>query len=177
MEDKKFQEPIFKHYFKAKDFGGFLSVIPFDMGEKFNIQIGQTDAQNKLKQFTSVYAEFVLLATYLRSVSRDTVAHVFSTPKEQATLTVYGGGNVDGNEVSRVLKVTPEKQPYQLGDGFWWKCGYFKGKKTATGAYIPDMSSPIQQDRIKISRQTMEEISYIIDNYILKHDLKKSTND
>lgn len=169
MDDKKFEEPIFKHFFKTKTFGGFCSIIPFNEGRKFNIQVGQVEADNKLKQFTPTYVEFVLLGAYLRSVVRGTVADAF----ENATLVVYGGGTVDGEDVARILKIAPDSGEYTPKVDYFWKCGHFKARKTSTGAYVPDMKSPIQQNGIKISRQTMDEISYIIDNHIMKVELGK----
>ncbi len=168
-EEKKYADPLFKHVFKTKSFGGFLSIYPFDQGSKFNIQIGELDADNKLVQVTSTYVEYVLLGAYLKAVVLGREKEAFTPPKiEPGTLQVFGGGNVDGNDVARVLKVDP---PSGEANSFNWKCGHFKGRKTSTGAYIPDMSSPIQTNYIKISRQTMHEISYIIDLYMMKKEL------
>lgn len=177
--EKEFEKHIFKHYFKAKSAAGFLSITPFNEGAKFKIEVGETTTDNKLIQVTSTYVNFVNLAAYLRSVLRNTAETVYwdNGSKSPATLVVYGGATLDGVDTARILKVTPmfddfNNKVYKPSLPFQWKCGHFKAKKTYSGGFQPmDMKSPIQQNTIKITRQTMEEISYIVDTHILKVEL------
>jgi hypothetical protein len=175
--NKEFEKPVFKHFFKTKSMGGFLTITPFNEGRKFNIEVGEVGADDKLKQVTNAYVEFVNLAAFLRAVVRGTASEVYRDPKVgPATFTQFGGALVDNKPVSRVLKITPmftdfNAKVYDTPLPFQWKCGHFEAKKTGVGAFIPNMGKPLQQNGIKISRQTMEEISYLVDNHILKVDL------
>lgn len=183
-----FEEPLHKHYFKMRDFGGLLSITPFTNAEKFKIDIGQLDGNDKLVQATEAYVEFVSLAAFLRAVVNNTVEHVFLEPKTRnaGTLVQYGGGSKDGQVISRILKIAPDlgvdkdgkaTKPYGPGSGFVWKCGHFAATKGANGAIVPDMSKPIQQNFIKTSRQVISEIAVKVDLFMTAYAVGKTRND
>ena len=76
----------------------------------------------------------------------------------------YGGGMIEGKPVSRIFKA----HYWQAGESydetsFVWKCGHFAARKSDSGAFIPDMKQMISMDSIKVSRQDVCSISYLVD--------------
>lgn len=181
-EETKFEDPIFKHYFKTKDRGGLLSITPWNEASKFKIDIGATDANDKLVGATAGYVEFIELAAFLRAVVNHTAQHSYVERDKQrnvlsvATLVQYGGAVIDGQPVSRIVKIQPDgdvksHERFEMGTDFQWKTGHFAARKLANGAFIPDMSKPLSQNLIKVTRRAMGAISYKIDLHILKQEL------
>ena len=76
----------------------------------------------------------------------------------------YGGGMLDGKPVSRIFKAHywHSSDTYD-STSFVWKCGHFAARKSDSGAYIPDMKQMISSDSIKVTRQDVCSISYLID--------------
>jgi hypothetical protein len=75
-----------------------------------------------------------------------------------------------GQSISRIFKC----QYWQSGDNvdtnaFIWKAGHFKARKSDSGAFIPDMKSPLSVDSIKVSRQDIVSISYLLDLSLASH--------
>jgi len=90
-----------------------------------------------------------------------------STPESFVS---YGGTSADGQPISRIFKA----QYWQSGDNvdpsaFMWKIGHFKARKSDSGAFIPDMKSPISVDSIKVTRQDIVSISYLLDLALTSH--------
>jgi hypothetical protein len=46
---------------------------------------------------------------------------------------------------------------------FVFKCGHFAARKSESGAFIPDMKQLISVDSIKVTRQDISSISYLLD--------------
>jgi hypothetical protein len=89
----------------------------------------------------------------------------------------YGGANIEGQPVSRILKVhhwQQEKDKYDPS-AFVWKCGHFKARKSSTGAFIPDMRAPISIHSIKVSRQEMNELALALSLALTNHAARTET--
>jgi len=71
---------------------------------------------------------------------------------------------IEGTPVSRIFK-SPYWQSGETFDStsFVWKCGHFAAKKSDSGAFIPDMKQMISMDTIKVTRQDICSISYLLD--------------
>lgn len=170
--DKKYEDDVFKKWFKTGSKQGFVSIrAAFPIG-KFVIDIGET-GDGGLKGNTQCYVNAVDLATYIKAVYDGVAPRLYTKNGKAGVPTdegfVYYGGsakdkNYSGNAVSRVLKV----HHWVTGSGdsasfdnnaFVWKCGHFAGKVTATGAILPNMSSPLSVNSIKVTRVEMAQIN------------------
>jgi len=176
-EKKEYDSPLYKKWFRSKTQSGFLSIRPWFVGMKFNIDIGKTNLEGKLESSTSCFVDAVDFAAYLKSIV--TGNGVLNYPANQRTGTTlpesfvsYGGAIINNQPVSRILKIqywqNTDSQTYDQ-TSFVWKSGHFKARKTESGAFIPDMKSPISVDSIKVSRQEMVSISYLLDLCLYSH--------
>jgi hypothetical protein len=174
-EKKEYDAPLYKKWFRSKTQSGFLSIRPWFVGMKFNIDIGKTSADGKLESSTSCFVDAVDFAAYLKSVVNGTGSINYPANERAGTTTPesfvsYGGAIINNQPVSRILKI----QYWTSNDtidptAFIWKSGHFKARKSDSGAFIPDMKSPISVDSIKVSRQEMVGISYLLDLCLQSH--------
>ena len=168
-DDKDYENDLYKKWFRSKTQSGFLSISPWFTGMKLKIDIGKTSPDGKLLGHTQLYVDAVDFAAYLKSITLGTAADIYPandrlgipTPEAYAS---YGGGKIDGKPVSRIFKA----HHWSSGDtydsnAFVWKAGHFTARVSDSGAYIPDMKSPISVDSIKVTRQDISSISYIVD--------------
>lgn len=162
------RDPIlYKKYFKSRSAEGFLTIKPWFEALKVSIDIGAV-RNGQLASSTLAYMNAIELATYLQAVVNNNAERLYPSNERAGLptnegLIVYGGGQADGKTVARIIKIHRwTTSDNQEGDPnfFAWKAGSFVGRRTGTGAVTPDMSQPITQDLIKISRREMAEISY-----------------
>lgn len=175
-DDKpKYSNTLYKKWFRSKTQSGFVSIRPWFQGMKFSIDIGRTNPDGKLESSTNCFLDAVDFAAYLKAIVNGTAISNFPANDRLGTSTPesfvsYGGGNINGQPVSRIFKA----QYWQSGDNvdssaFIWKAGHFKARKSDSGAFIPDMKSPISVDSIKVSRQDIVSISYLLDLSLISH--------
>ncbi len=174
-EKKEYDSPLYKKWFRSKTQSGFLSIRPWFVGMKFNIDIGKTSSDGKLESSTSCFADAVDFAAYLKSIVTGNGTLNYPANERIGTTTPesfvsYGGAIINNQPVSRILKI----QYWTSNDNvdvsaFVWKSGHFKARKSDSGAFIPDMKSPISVDSIKVSRQEMVSISYLLDLCLQSH--------
>jgi hypothetical protein len=174
-DKKEYDAPLYKKWFRSKTQSGFLSIRPWFVGMKFNIDIGKTNPDGKLESSTSCFVDAVDFAAYLKSIVNGTGALNYPANERAGTTTPesfvsYGGAIINNQPVSRILKI----QYWTANDNvdssaFIWKSGHFKARKSDSGAFIPDMKSPISVDSIKVSRQEMVGISYLLDLCLQSH--------
>jgi hypothetical protein len=168
-ENKDYENDLYKKWFRSKTQSGFLSIRPWFTGMKLKIDIGKTSADGKLLGHTNVYVDAVDFAAYLRSIVQGNAASIYPAndrlglPTSEAFAS-YGGAKIDNKPVSRIFKShywisndTPDPT------AFVWKSGHFSARVSDTGAFIPDMKSPLSVDSIKVTRQDISSISYIVD--------------
>jgi hypothetical protein len=175
LNQKKYDKELYKKWFRSKTQSGFISIKPWYEGLKFKIDIGRTSNEGKLDSNTTVYVDVVDFAAYLKSVTNGTATINYpANPKMGLThpesFVAYGGGIIDNKPISRIFK----SQYWQSGDtidtgSFVWKCGHFQARKSESGAFIPDMKSPLSVDSIKITRQDAVSISYLLDLSLISH--------
>ena len=175
QEKKDYDAPLYKKWFRSKTQSGFLSIRPWFVGLKFNIDIGKTSPDGKLDSSTSCFVDAVDFAAYLKSVVNGNA--VFNYPANERNGTThpesfvsYGGAIINNQPVSRILKI----QYWTSNDvvdtsAFIWKAGHFKARKSDSGAFIPDMKSPLSVDSIKVTRQEIVSISYLLDLCLQSH--------
>jgi hypothetical protein len=174
-EEKKYDQDLYKKWFRSKTQSGFLSIKPWYQGLKFKIDIGKTSPEGKLLSSTMVFVDAIDFAAYLRSVCNLTAPTLFPQNDKGGVPTAegfvsYGGGIIEQKPVSRIFK----SHYWQNGESFdstafVWKCGHFAARKTESGAFIPDMKSPISVDSIKVTRQDLLSISYMLDLSLVSH--------
>lgn len=175
-QDKKdYDAPLYKKWFRSKTQSGFLSIRPWFVGMKFNIDIGKTSADGKLESSTSCFVDAVDFAAYLKSVVNGNATLNYPANERNGTthpesFVSYGGAIINNQPVSRILKI----QYWTSNDtvdtsAFIWKAGHFKARKSDSGAFIPDMKSPLSVDSIKVSRQEIVAISYLLDLCLQSH--------
>lgn len=177
QDDKpKYTNTLYKKWFKSKTQSGFVSIRPWFQGMKFSIDIGKTNASGKLESNTNCFVDAIDFAAYLKAITNGTAALNFpanerlglATPEAYVS---YGGTmTAAGQSISRIFKC----QYWQSGDNvdtsaFIWKAGHFKARKSDSGAFIPDMKSPLSVDSIKVTRQDIVSISYLLDLSLVSH--------
>jgi hypothetical protein len=175
-DDKpKYNNNLYKKWFKSKTQSGFVSIRPWFQGMKFSIDIGKTNSDGKLESSTNCFVDAVDFGAYLKSIANNTALFNFPSNEKMGVSTPesfvsYGGSVVDGQPISRIFK----SQYWQSGEtfdstAFMWKIGHFKARKSDSGAFIPDMKSPLSVDSIKVTRQEIVSISYIVDLSLVSH--------
>lgn len=175
-DDKpKYNNTLYKKWFKSKSQSGFVSIRPWFQGMKFSVDIGKTSPEGKLLSNTNCFLDAVDFAAYLKAIVNGTAVSNFPANERMGTNTPesfvsYGGGNVNGQPISRIFK----SQYWQSGESydqsaFMWKIGHFKARKADSGAFIPDMKSPLSVDSIKVTRQDIVSISYLLDLSLISH--------
>lgn len=167
--EKEYQQDLYKKWFRSKTQSGFLSIRPWHQALKMRIDIGKTSSEGKLLSSTAVFLDSVDFASYLKSITNLTATTNYPVNDRIGLPTAesfasYGGAMIDGKPVSRIFK----SHYWQAGEtydtsSFVWKCGHFAARKSESGAFIPDMKSVISVDSIKVTRQDICSISYLID--------------
>jgi hypothetical protein len=170
-----YTQDLYKKWFRSKSQNGFVSIKPWMDALKLKIDIGKTSPEGKLLSSTNVFVDAVDFGAYLRSIVNGTAVRNFPANDRAGIPTAegyasYGGAVIDGKPVSRIFKA----HYWQSGEtvdenGFAWKCGHFAARKSDSGAFIPDMKSPISVDLIKVTRQDICSISYLIDLAMISH--------
>lgn len=168
-ETKDYQQDLYKKWFRSKTQSGFLAIKPWFQALKMKIDIGKTSSEGKLISSTNVFVDAIDLAAYLRAICSGSAKTIFTSndklgiPTEEGFAS-YGGAMIDGKPVSRIFKA----HYWQNGDSydetsFVWKCGHFVARKSDSGAFIPDMKQMLSIDSIKVTRQEIASISYLLD--------------
>lgn len=174
-ENKDYENDLYKKWFRSKTQSGFLSIRPWFAGMKLKIDIGKTSPDGKLISHTHLYVDAIDFAAYLKSIVQGTAERLFPanerlglpTPEAFAS---YGGAKIDGKPISRIFKAHHWTSNDQVDpNSFVWKSGHFAARVSDTGAFIPDMKSPISVDSIKVTRQDIVSISYLIDLALISH--------
>lgn len=177
---KDYDKPLYKKWFRSKVQTGFLSITPWHQALKMKIDIGKTSSEGKLLSSTNVFVDAVDLGAYLKSVVSMTAPSIYPANEKTGAPTAesfvsYGGAMIDGKPVSRIFKI----HYWQSGEdydssAFAWKCGHFAARKSDSGAFIPDMKSPLSVDSIKVTRQEVASISYLVDLSMISYVATKS---
>ena len=167
--DKDYQQDLYKKWFRSKTQSGFLAIRPWHQALKMKIDIGKTSSEGKLLSSTAVFVDSIDFAAYLKSITNSTALSNYPANERMGAPTAeafvsYGGAIIDGKPVSRIFK----SHYWQSGEeydssSFVWKCGHFAARKSDSGAFIPDMKSVISVDSIKVTRQDICSISYLMD--------------
>lgn len=168
-QNKEYQTDLYKKWFRSKSQSGFLAVRPWFDALKFKIDIGKTSPDGKLLSSTNVFVDAVDFAAYINSIVNGTAKINYQSNERMGVPTAegfvsYGGGMIDNKPVSRIFK----SHYWQSGESydetaFVWKCGHFAARKSDSGAFIPDMKQMISADSIKVTRQDICSISYLVD--------------
>jgi hypothetical protein len=169
--DKKIIPDLYKKWFKSPSASGFLSIKPILSIGKFRIDIGATGQDASLKSHTETFVDSILFATYLQTVTSGRGEVIYPANQKLGVTTsegivFYGGGTgQDGKPISRIFKSHHWRKGENEYDqtSFVFKCGHFKANKSSSGAFLPDMSSPLSTDSIKVTRVELAEISYRVD--------------
>lgn len=174
-DNKEYQQDLYKKWFRSKTQSGFLAIRPWNEALKMKIDIGKTSAEGKLISSTAVFVDSIDFAAYLRSITIGMASVNYPANDKMGIPTAegfvsYGGTTLDGKPISRIFK----SHYWQTGDtvdstAFVWKCGHFAARKSESGAFIPDMKSPISVDQIKVTRQDICSISYLMDLSMISH--------
>lgn len=171
--EKDYGEDLYKKWFRTGASGGFLSLRPWWDAGKLSVDIGEIDAGGGLKGHTNVWVGVIQLSVYLSAVANGVDAVLFPANAKAGLpspgMVYYGGAMTESGPVSRILKI----HHWMHGDGddasfdktaFVWKTGIFEGRRSQTGAFIPDMSKPARsQNMIKASLVEMAEMAYRLD--------------
>lgn len=175
-DDKpKYNNNLYKKWFRSKTQSGFVSIRPWFQGMKLSIDIGKTNPDGKLESSTNCFVDAVDFAAYLKSIVNGSAVINFPPNDRMGTNTPesfvsYGGGVVNGQTVSRIFKSQywPSGESFD-SSAFMWKVGHFKARKSDSGAFIPDMKAPLSVDSIKVTRQDIVSISYLVDLALVSH--------
>lgn len=166
---QQYENDLYKKWFRSKSQSGFLALRPWYKALKLKVDIGKTSPEGKLISSTNVFVDIIDFAAYLSAIANCTAVNNFPAndkmgiPTDEGFVS-YGGGMIDNKPVSRIFKA----HYWQSGDtydssSFVWKCGHFAARKSDSGAFIPDMKQMISVDSIKVTRQDICSISYLVD--------------
>jgi hypothetical protein len=166
---QQYENDLYKKWFRSKSQSGFLALRPWYKALKLKVDIGKTSPEGKLISSTNVFVDIIDFAAYLSAIANCTAVNNFPAndrmgiPTDEGFVS-YGGGMIDNKPVSRIFKA----HYWQSGDtydssSFVWKCGHFAARKSDSGAFIPDMKQMISMDSIKVTRQDVCSISYLVD--------------
>lgn len=179
VSERVYEKDLYKKWFRSKTQSGFISIRPWFAGMKFKIDIGKTGPDGKLISSTNVFVDAVDFAAWLRSVINGTAVKDFPANERTGAVTnesfvSYGGTEINSKPISRILKI----HHWQSGDtydasAFVFKAGHFEARKSDTGAFLPNMKSPISVDSIKVTRQELHSISYLVDLALASHVANK----
>jgi hypothetical protein len=168
-DQKSYEKPLYKKWFKSKAQSGFLTITPWVEALKLKIDIGKTSNEGKLLSSTNVFVDYIDFGAYLKSIvmgvgsSNYPANDRMGIPSPEGFVS-YGGGSSNGKAISRIFKCHYWKTGEEWDtSSFVWKTGHFEARKSDSGAFIPNMSSPISVDSIKVTRQEICSISYILD--------------
>ncbi|HJS83779.1 MAG TPA: hypothetical protein VJ742_13200 [Nitrososphaera sp.] len=172
-DERTYESELWKKWTKAGGISRFLALRFWRTAGKFSIDIGES-GDDGLRGSTKVFANAVSLATFLKAVQSG--QHLELYPEdERAKLPAgaymyYGGTQVGGKDISRILKIVH----WQVGgtpdpNSFAWKAGHFPARRPTTGAYIPDLSNPLSQHSIKVTRTDMAELSTLLNLALVQH--------
>lgn len=160
---------LHKKYFKSAKAEGFLTIRPWLEAGKFQIEVGEV-VDKALKSVSLAYVDAIELATYLKAVVSGHAEALYPPDPKNGVHTPesyvsYGGGNTPGGDVvARIVKIHHWVSNNNAdSSAFAWKCGNFEGKRTTTGAVVPELTKPISQNIIRVTRQEMAIISYKAD--------------
>jgi hypothetical protein len=177
---KSYEKDLYKKWFRSKTQSGFLSIRPWFDGLKLRIDIGKTSAEGKLISSTNVFVDIIDFGAYLKAITNGTAALAYPANEKMGVPTAegfvsYGGAKIDGKPISRIFKA----HYWQNGDNydstsFVFKTGHFEARMADSGAFIPDMKNIISFDSIKVTRQDIHSISYIVDLAIMSHVSNKT---
>jgi len=175
-DSKKYDQDLYKKWFRSKTQSGFVSIKPWYQGLKLKIDIGKTSSDGKLLGSTMVFVDAIDFAAYLDSVINGTAKTNFPINEKNGSPTnesfvSYGGGIIDSKPISRIFKSHYWQNSDKSYDekAFVWKCGHFTARKTDSGAFIPNMSSPVSVDSIKVTRQDIVSIAFILKLSLTSH--------
>jgi hypothetical protein len=168
-DNKDYQQDLYKKWFRSKTQSGFLAIKPWNQALKMKIDIGKTSSEGKLLSSTPIFVDSIDFGAYLKSIANGTSLINFPQNEKNGSPTPesfvsYGGSVIEGKPISRIFKA----HYWQSGEdydstSFVWKCGHFAARKSDSGAFIPDMKSPLSVDQIKVTRQEITSISYLVD--------------
>jgi len=174
-QEKNYEKPLYKKWFRSKTQSGFLSIRPWFQGLKFSIDIGKTSPEGKLDSSTACFVDAVDFAAYLKAIVDGNAVLNFPANSRMGTTTdesfvSYGGAIINNQPVSRIFKC----QYWSSNDAvdttaFIWKSGHFKARKSDSGAFIPDMKAPLSVDSIKVTRTEIVSISYLLSLCLHSH--------
>jgi hypothetical protein len=179
ITERVYEQDLYKKWFRSKTQSGFISIRPWFAGMKFKIDIGKTGPDGKLISSTNVFVDAVDFAAWLRSVINGTAVKDFPANERTGAVTnesfvSYGGTEINSRPVSRILKIHywQNNDTYD-SSAFVFKAGHFDARKSETGAFLPNMKSPISVDSIKVTRQELHSISYLVDLALASHVANK----
>jgi len=179
VTERVYEQDLYKKWFRSKTQSGFISIRPWFAGMKFKIDIGKTGPDGKLISSTNVFVDAVDFAAWLRSIINGTAVKDFPANERTGSVTnesfvSYGGTEINSRPVSRILKIHywQNNETYDPS-AFVFKAGHFDARKSETGAFLPNMKSPISVDSIKVTRQELHSISYLVDLALASHVANK----
>ncbi len=183
-DEQQYSEPIYKRWFRTKDKSGFISIIPWFDNEKgivkLNIDVGESDpSTNALRSSTNAFVDAYKFGSFVKAIANDTAKSIFPSKNKKInnewkpdpdhptdeSIAFYGGSN----GVARIIRIHHWQTPNGYdSSAFVVKIGHFEGNTSHSGAIIADMSKIISRNQIKVSRQEMAEISYIIETELIR---------
>lgn len=163
-EAKEYKDyTLWKKWSVAGGVKRFLTISPWMEAGMVSVDIGE--AKEGLSGHSLVWASMLELTTYLEAVRDGRGEYLYPADQRNSVPTAegythFGGGKVNDRPISRILKVHhwATKEGYD-SSAFVWKCGHFPARVSNTGAFIPDMGSPLSIHSIKASRREMAEMA------------------
>lgn len=175
-QQKSYDKDLYKKWFRSKTQSGFLSIRPWFQGLKLRVDIGKTSSDGKLISSTNVFLDIIDFGAYLKAITNGTATEAYPASEKLGLPTAegfvsYGGAKIDGKPISRIFKAHHWQNADNTFDpnSFAFKSGHFQARMSDSGAFIPDMKNPISVDSIKVTRQDIHSISYIVDLAIVSH--------
>lgn len=178
QEEKHFQDPLYKKWFRTPTNAGFLSIVPwFDPDKgimKLTVDIGESDPKTEsLKSSSNAFVDAFVFGAFMTSIANGSAKvnypkgfgkSLSDRPTDEA-LSFYGGSG-DTSRIFRVHHWKIDKDKYDT-KAFVFKIGHFKGVTKNNGAIVPDTSQPISRNLIKVTRAEICQIAYTINAKVI----------
>lgn len=174
---KKFEEELYKKWFKSSNASGFISITPWYDAAKLAIDIGSVDPNTKKNiSSTKCFVDMVDFSVYLNAVLNGQGEKLF--PKRDQCPSpesfVSFGASADLSRVFKVHYWGADTDKEGDSRAFVFKCGHFGGTVTNTGATIPNFKDRKSANMIKVTRLELAEIAVRVQATLLVTAIKNN---
>ncbi len=146
---------VYKKWSRGGGIQRFCSISPWLDKLKCSIEIGQSKPEGGLASATKCWVDLLEFHTFLNALRDCNATTIYGAVEN---FMYYGGANVEGKDIARVVSIKPWTNASKDVDpfGFEMKCTHLVGDKTAQGAFMPKRpNTKLSEDSIKMTRSEL----------------------